>query len=183
MNARRRNLFHLILVGLSLAAMQSVLADENKTVMGPSNIYLYDGANALMAGDGESGVRLTLQGLEHAQGLREKRIGHSNLCAGFLLINEPEQALEHCNWVLQRDSTHWRTYNNRALVYMRLERYTEAEEDIRKGQELRPNSRKLKIVKGMYLDETQPVTPNVEVDDRRDTTEKIGNASDADSGD
>lgn len=183
MNARRRNLFHLILVGLSLAAMQSVLADENKTVMGPSNIFLYDGANALMAGDGESGVRLTLQGLEHAQGLREKRIGHSNLCAGFLLINEPEQALEHCNWVLQRDSKHWRTYNNRALVYMRLERYTEAEEDIRKGQELRPNSRKLKIVKGMYLDETQPVTPNVEVDDRRDTTEKIGNASDADSGD
>ena len=50
---------------------------------------------------------------------------------------------------------------------MRLERFAESEEDIRKGQALRPNSEKLKIVKGMYLDETQPVTAKIEVDERR----------------
>ena len=183
MNAGQITLRKLVLVSLSLVVVQAVLAEENKTVMGPSNIYLYDGANALMAGDGDKGVRLTLRGLENAQGLREKRVAHSNLCAGFLLINEPDKALEHCNWVLERDPSHWRSYNNRALVYMRLERFDEAEADIRKGQELRPNSKKLKIVKGMYLDETQPVTPKVVVDDRRDKADDFSSEPNADSDD
>jgi hypothetical protein len=56
---------------------------------------------------------------------------------------------------------------------MRLERFAEAEEDIRKGQALRPNSKKLKIVKGMYLDETQPVTPKIEVDERRKVDDDV----------
>lgn len=159
-----------LLAAVLLVMSQAVASDESKTVLGPSNIFLYDGANALIAGDGEKGVRLTLQGLEVAQGESERKAGHSNLCAGFLLINEPERALVHCNWVLDRDSSHWRTYNNRALVYLRLERFDESEEDIRKGEALKPNSRNLKIVKGMYLDETQPVMPMIEADDRRNAT-------------
>ncbi|MGB5332482.1 MAG: tetratricopeptide repeat protein [Woeseiaceae bacterium] len=164
----------LLLLWLLLAAPPAATSEEAKTVLGPSNVDLHDGANALMAGDGEEGVRRTLRGLELANGARELFIGHSNLCAGFLLTNQPAQALVHCNWVLERDDRHWRTYNNRALVYMRLERYEDAEEDIRKGQELRPNSRNLKIVKGMYLDETKPVTTKIEVDDRRSATEEPG---------
>ncbi len=171
-----------MLVGLLLSALPPAFAEESKTVLGPKNIFLYDGANALMAGDGEEGVRLTLLGLEQAQGSAEKRTAHSNLCAGFLLIGQAETALVHCDWVLERNSRHWRTYNNRALVYMRLERYAEAEEDIRKGQELRPNSKKLKIVKGMYLDETQPVTPKIEADDRRVTSEQPEDATNGDVG-
>lgn len=166
---------------LSVAALAT--AEESTTVIGPSNIYLYDGANALQAGNGEAGVRLTMQGLEHAQGFREEKTAHSNLCAGYVLTNQLELALPHCNWVLERDPKHWRTYNNRALVYMRLERFAEAEEDIRLGQELRPNSTKLKIVKGMYLDETQPVTPKVEADDRRSTIEEPGTKPNGDVGD
>ena len=162
-----------LLLALLLAASPAAISDEGKSVIGPSNIDLYDGANALMAGDGEEGVRRTLRGLELANGARELFIGHSNLCAGFLLTDQPAQALVHCNWVLERDDRHWRTYNNRALVYMRLERYEEAEEDIRKGQELRPNSKNLKIVKGMYLDETKPVRTKIEVDDRRSATEEL----------
>lgn len=170
----------VLLAALLLAASPAAISDESKTVIGPSNIDLYDGANALMAGDGEEGVRRTLRGLELAQGPRELKIAHSNLCAGYLLINQPETALVHCNWVLERDDTHWRTHNNRALVYMRLERYEEAEDDIRKGQELRPGSKNLKIVKGMYLDETKPVRTKIEVDDRRSATEEPGDEQQAD---
>lgn len=159
---------------LLLAGLPAAASEEAKTVIGPTNVDLHDGANALMAGDGEEGVRRTLRGLELAQGAREEKIGHSNLCAGYLLINELEKALMHCNWVLERDDRHWRTYNNRALVYMRLERYEEAEEDIRRGQELHPKSKNLKIVKGMYLDETKPVRTKIEVDDRRSATEELG---------
>lgn len=171
MNVRRKTSISVAIVSSSLLFAMLSMAEESKTVLGPSNIFLYDGANALMAGDGEEGVRLTLLGLERANGNREEKTAHSNLCAGYLLMDQPEPALVHCNWVLERDATHWRTYNNRALVYMRLERFVEAEDDIRKGQELRPNSRNLKIVKGMYLDETQPVTPKVEADDRRSASE------------
>lgn len=164
---RRKKFLNCLSVTLLLASSPATSTEQSKTVLGPGNIYLYDGANALMAHNGDEGVRLTLLGLQFAKSHREEKIAHSNLCAGFLLINQPETALEHCNWVIERDEGHWRTYNNRALVYMRLERFAESEEDIRKGQALRPNSEKLKIVKGMYLDETQPVTAKIEVDERR----------------
>lgn len=172
---RRSKLCNILPVTLLLAATPAISDEHSKTVLGPDNVYLYDGSNALAAGNGEDGVRLTLLGLQTAKGFREEKIGHSNLCAGFLLIDEPTTALEHCNWVIERDAMHWRTYNNRALVYLRLERFDEAEEDIRKGQAIRPGSEKLKIVKGMYLDETRPVTEKIEVDERRtagDDTEK-----------
>lgn len=165
---RRHNTIILtLLITLMLASSPATSSEESKTVIGPDNIYLADGANALLAGDGEKGVRLTLLGLQTATGTLQKKNAHSNLCAGYLLLNQLETALEHCNWVLDLDPEHWRTYNNRALVYMRLERFEEAEEDIRKGQAIRPKSEKLKTVKGMYLDETQPVTPNIEIDERR----------------
>ena len=152
---------------LVLVSVQAIAAEEAKTVLGPRNVHLYDGAQALMAGKGEEGVRLTLLGLGSAMGAREKKAAHGNLCAGYMMINQPEQALVHCDWVLERDPDHWKTYNNRALVYMKLGRMEEAEADIRRGQEINPKSRSLKIVKGMYLDETEPVTPQVEIDDRR----------------
>jgi len=139
----------------------------SKTVIGPSNAYLFDGANALLAGDAEEGVRLTLRGLEFAHGRREEKAAHANLCAGFLMSGQPETALVHCNWVLEVDEFHWRTYNNRALVYLTLERFDESEADIRRGQELRPKSETLKEVKGMYLDVVEPVDEKITIDDRR----------------
>ncbi len=161
---------NLILLAITILAAVQVYADdeaEAKTVIGPRNVYLYDGANALMAGNPTEGVPLTLKGLEFAHGLHEKKIAHANLCAGFLLLGQAETALEHCDWVLERDSNHWRTYNNRAIVYLRLERFEESEADIRKGQELNPRSEKLKEVKGMYLDEVEPVDEKITIDDRR----------------
>jgi tetratricopeptide (TPR) repeat protein len=161
---------NLILLAITILAAAQVYADdeaESKTVIGPRNVYLYDGANALLAGNPTEGVPLTLKGLEFAHGLYEEKIAHANLCAGFLLLGQAETALEHCDWVLERDSNHWRTYNNRAIVYLRLERFEDSKADIRKGQELNPRSEKLKEVKGMYLDEVEPVDEKITIDDRR----------------
>jgi tetratricopeptide (TPR) repeat protein len=154
---------------LWLAAVQAQSDDkvQSKTVLGPSNIFLYDGANALLAGDAEEGVPLTLKGLQVAHGQREQKIAHSNLCAGFLMLGQAETALEHCNWVLEIDPYNWRSYNNRALAYLQLKRYEESEADIKRGQELNPRSEKLKEVKGLYLDEVEPVDENITIDDRR----------------
>lgn len=139
----------------------------SKTVIGPSNLYLFDGAKALIAGNAEEGVKLTLRGLEFAHGQREVKNAHANLCAGFLLLGQAETALIHCDWVLEVDEYHWRSYNNRALVYLDLERFEESEADIIRGQELRPRSETLKEVKGLYLDEVEPVDERITIDDRR----------------
>lgn len=161
--------FWIVFVTLFLLLAYSQLAaeGESKTVLGPRNVPLAEGADALIAGDGEKGVRLTLRGLDLAQGERERKVGHANLCAGYVMTDQPLTALQHCNWVLERYPEHWRTYNNRALAYLRLERFDESRADITRGQELSPGSRNLKIAKGMLLDETDPVTPNIEVDERR----------------
>ena len=160
----------LLLAAIALLAT-SANADEepdSRTVLGPRNVYLYDGANALMAGDAEEGVSLTLRGLQMAQGGRERKIAHANLCAGFMMLEQPMTALEHCNWVLERDPYHWRTYNNRALVYLDLGRFEDSEADVKRGQELNPRSENLKEVKGMLLDEVAPVEEKIVIDDRRD---------------
>lgn len=181
MDMRKKHRGHSCVLAVFLAVSLPALAEEPRTVLGPRNIYLYDGANALIAGDGEEGVRLTLQGTALAHGQREEKSGHANLCAGYVMINQPEKALGHCDWVLERDASHWRTYNNRALAYLRLGRFDESNEDIRKGQALRPNSKTLKIVKGMYLDEIQPVTPHVEIDERRSASPTTDDELEADS--
>ena len=152
----------LLLIGPQLAAQETA-----KTVIGPRNVYLADGADALLAGDGERGVRLTLQALQYAHGARETKFAHANLCAGYAMLDKPLTALEHCNWVLERDPNYWRAYNNRAIVYLKLGRYEESEADVARGQALQPRSNNLKIVKGMLLDETHPVTEQVEIDERR----------------
>ncbi len=160
----------LTLLTMTLFAAVQVNANEDvssSTVIGPRNPFLYDGAHALMANDAEEGVRLTLIGLKMAQGNRELSTAHSNLCAGFLLLGQAETALEHCDQALEIDATQWRTYNNRALVYLRLERFDESEADIKAGQELNPRSEKLKEVKGLYLDEVEPVEEKITIDDRR----------------
>lgn len=152
--------------------------EESKTVIGPRNAYLSDGADALLAGNGEDGVRLTQRGLEFAHGNREKKLAHANLCAGYVMIGRFRTALEHCNWVIERDPYHWRTYNNRALAYLRLGWYEESEADIARGQELQPRSAKLKIAKGMLLDKTDPVTEKIEIDERRSAMDEEMDDSD-----
>lgn len=159
-----------VLAGLMLLAWASLAApEESKTVIGPRNIALAEGAEALLARDGEEGVRLTLIGLKTAQGSREKKAALSNLCAGYLMIDQPRTALEYCNEAIEQFPDFWRAYNNRALVLLRLDRFEESEADIRRGQELRPSAETLKIAKGMLLDETDPVRGNIEIDERRNS--------------
>ena len=159
----------LLLVWSSAGAQGAGASLEGqKTVIGPRNPFLADGASALVSGDAERGVALTEKGLAIAQGAFEHKAALSNLCAGYLLVNKPKQALEACNQVLAEDPDFWRAYNNRALVYMELGRYAESEADIKRGQELRPKSKNLKLTKAQLLDATDPVVPTVEIGEEFD---------------
>ena len=171
----------MIIAGLLLAAQNAVAQrtgadspENSKTVIGPRNPFLAEGADALLRGDAELGVKLTEKGLAIAQGRVEHKAALSNLCAGYLLVKQPEKALRACNDVLELDPDFWRAYNNRALVYLELGEFEKSRADVRRGQELRPTSKNLKLTRGMLLDATDPVVPTVEVDERRKADEDGG---------
>jgi len=138
------------------------------TVIGPRNIPLHDGAQALLAGDIEEGVRLTHQGLEFAQGNREHEAAFSNLCAGYITLGKYDEALKYCNTLLQRNDKSWRGYNNRAVVYIQTKQWKKAEQDLIRGEQLNPGAHTMKVARSMYMDAVHPVRPEVEIDDRQD---------------
>lgn len=159
----RRTLWLLILIGVTSQAQ------DNSTVLGPSNVALQDGANALRAGDAEEGVRLTLLGLSQASNSRERQTAQSNLCAGYALLGRYQEGLSYCDAVIGANDRHWRALSNRALIYIKLRRFEEADADLTAGEAISPNSNTLQAVRKMYLDATNPVAPSVVIDDRRDT--------------
>ena len=146
-------------------------AQEARTVIGPRNADLAAGADALLAGDAAEGVRLTLKGLQSAASVRDRKTGMSNLCAGYVLLDDLDSALDYCNRVLELDDKHWKAYSNRALVYVRMKRYEKAEADLQRGEAIAPNARTLRAVRAMLLDAIEPVAPNVVIDDRRQPPE------------
>lgn len=163
-----RILFLVVLLGVCAGSAAYGQEHEHaRTVIGPSNIDLADGAQALLAGDAEKGVRLTERGLKMATNDRERVAGNSNLCGGLIMLERYGDALEACNRALAIDDGHWRAYCNRALVYIRTSRFDEAGRDIASAEAIRPNARWVKAVKAMWLDATDPVRPSITIDDRR----------------
>ncbi len=156
----------VVLVSGCLAS--AALAVENtRTVIGPGNQALYDGARALIEGDGEVGVRLTLEGLARVTSDRERIKAWANLCAGYLLLDQLDTALQYCDRVIELSDRHWRSYSNRALIHVRLGRYAEAERDLGFAEAIAPNASTVKRVRALLLDAVEPVTPRIEIDDRR----------------
>lgn len=137
-----------------------------KTVIGVRNMPLKSGAEALLAGDYEEGIRLTHLGLTQAFGVREEEAALSNLCAGYLQLEEYDTALQYCEMLLARNDEHWRAYNNRALIYMKTKQWDKAEADLIKGEELNAGAHTMKLARAMYMDAVHPVSPEIEIDDR-----------------
>ena len=147
---------------------------DSRTVLGPGNALLADGAKALLAGDAEVGVRLTLAGLDLPATDRDRRAAWSNLCAGYVMLDQLDDALPWCNRAVAAGGS-WRAYSNRALLHVRAGRYDAAAADIAEADELvadRP--RKLREVNALLLDKTHPVRPRVSIDDRRKRTDDDG---------
>jgi tetratricopeptide (TPR) repeat protein len=136
----------LFALGLLVAAtwpclpVRSAEHAGSKTVIGQTNSLLADGAAALEAGRIEEGVRLTLEGLKVAVTARENAAGHSNACAGYVLLKHWAEALAQCNAALQLDTSNWRTYNNRASIYVEKGLYDLAMHDLEAGLALAPGA-------------------------------------------
>lgn len=137
------------------------------TVIGPKNPDLQKGSELLLAGDARRGVDLTLAGLKMAQGGREEEAALSNLCAGYIMLEEFVEALKYCELLLARNDRSWRGYNNRAVIYIATEQYEKAHRDLVRAEELNPGAPTLRVARAIYLDAVNPVAPQVEIDDRQ----------------
>ena len=81
----------------------NVRANESKTIIGPSIAKLQDGANALLAGNAEEGVRLAMIGLKHVASRCDRQTALSNLCAGYIMLEQLDTALKYRNRVLEEN--------------------------------------------------------------------------------
>ena len=143
------------------------LANDQRIIVGDGNPNLAEGARQMIAGHDEKGVELTLLGLQVANGKREEEIALSNLCAGYTNLGDYERALKYCEVLLARNDKSWRAYNSKALIYINTKQYDQAESALVKGEAINPDARSLKIARALFLDATQPVVPEIEVDDRQ----------------
>lgn len=148
----------------AIALATSAVATEtatSRTVIGPRNLPLHDGAVRLQAGDGEEGIRLTRQGLALAQTDRERGAAYSNLCAGYILTKDYEQAIAYCNRALIVDDRDYHAYSNRALAHFYRKEYESAQRDVGDGLAINPHSTSLRKVRMMIEDVLNPVEPGV----------------------
>lgn len=157
----------VLMACLAALAAGAAVANEARTVIGPSNVALAEGAAALMAGDAEEGVRLTERGLSMATSHRDRLAGWTNLCAGYVMLNRLDEALEFCNQAIEADPEHWRALSNRALVYLFKDEFDLAGRDIARAEAIAPRARIPREVRAMLRDAMDPVVPTVTIDDRR----------------
>jgi tetratricopeptide (TPR) repeat protein len=142
---RRVALFTALLAAASAVngEVRATEPSQSATTIGPLNPALADGATALDAGRIEDGIRLTLEGLKLPTDAYDKAAGYSNLCAGYAMLKQWDEALPHCNTSLTINKNNWRTFNNRAAIYVAKGQYELAIADLRAGLEIAPNSRTL----------------------------------------
>jgi tetratricopeptide (TPR) repeat protein len=126
-------------------------AASSSTIIGPDNPLLVDGALALEAGKADEGIRLTLEGLKFPSPPHDTAAAHANLCAGYALLHQWDEALAHCNTAIALDQGNWRAYNNRAAVFTARGLYDQAIADVQSGLKLAPDSvtlqKSLKIIR------------------------------------
>jgi len=133
-----------LLCAQAAVAADAVPASHSTTVIGMMNPLLAEGSEALERGRFEDGIRLTLAGLEEPATERDQAAGHSNICAGYAALKRYAEALEHCNRALELDPGNWRTYNNRAAVFVGLKQFDLAMTDVNAGLEIAPESATLR---------------------------------------
>ena len=114
-----RALVLIVIAGMWFMPESIAGEPPSKTTLG-GNEALVAGSRALMVGNYEAGIRLTLRGLKSENSRLRRARALSNLCAGYTGTREHDKALEACNQALEINSVNWRAYNNRALALIGL---------------------------------------------------------------
>jgi tetratricopeptide (TPR) repeat protein len=161
-----RNLLVGTAMGLVTALVVAQPGDrnDNSIVLGGSNPSLEAGALALLSGDYDEGIRLTLDGLDDRSISQENRAsGLSNLCAGYAAKQLADTAIRYCTESLAVRRGNWRAFSNRSYAYWIKGMYSEAQFDLDAASALSPRARQIAQIRGM-INEARLV-PNIVMED------------------
>jgi tetratricopeptide (TPR) repeat protein len=133
-----------------LAALASALVSQDtpaevstptgsRTVLG-HNALLAEGSLALLNGQWEKGIDLTLMGLKDPLSNEDRAAGYANLCAGYIALKQFERALGSCDRSLAIVDNNWRAWQNRAAANLSLGRIDESMRDIERGLAINPDA-------------------------------------------
>jgi tetratricopeptide (TPR) repeat protein len=162
----------LCIAGLSFSASAGEVSTTDRgTVLGPENPDLTEGASHLRLGRPETGIKLTQRGLLQATTTKQQYIAYSNLCAGYILVDDLHKAIDYCDRALLLNDRNHHALSNRALARFYLKEYELAKQDVAAGMEIAPYSRSLKRVGQMIEDVLNPVSPQVTIEHSQDDGE------------
>jgi tetratricopeptide (TPR) repeat protein len=136
----------MVVIGVALLSNPASHADDTGITIIGVDPNLSKGADALKFGNYDEGIRLTLEGLRSAVRPFDRVGALSNLCAGYVGIEDFESALRYCNDALRMDDGNWHAYNNRSLAYLGLGDIDAAQRDLEKGLEINSDAQTLKEV-------------------------------------
>jgi len=139
----------------------------NRSVVGVDP-DLSDGAMAIRMGSYEEGIKLTERGLKGAPNKRDRAAGLANLCAAYVGLEKPDDAIERCNQSLALNANNWRTYSNRAAAFTIKGLYSEALFDLDAATAINPRSRNLKLLREI-LNERR-LRPKIIMEDHQPTS-------------
>jgi tetratricopeptide (TPR) repeat protein len=136
-----------------LAALASALVSQDtlaeapppsgsRTVLG-HNAMLADGSLALLNGQWEKGIGLTMMGLKDPVSNEDRAAGYANLCAAFIALKQYERAIENCDQSLAIADTNWRAWQNRAAANLQLGRIDDSLRDLERGLAINPDAQAL----------------------------------------
>lgn len=157
----------IILALMAFCFSHVSIAQKSRVVDGPSNMNLYDGANAIQAGDPAEGVRLTLAGLKEAKSAYEFMTAYTNLCAAYVLLGDMKKAIVNCDKAINQNDRNAVALTNRALAHLYSGQLDAAEADLQRGLSINPRGGKLKRVKQLIQDAKYPVEPQIVIEDRK----------------
>lgn len=147
-------------------AASSWAQPDSRTVVGPRNPLLAEGADAIRAGQYDEGIRLTTLGLENEPVTTAARAGAlANLCAAYAGKGDADAAIEHCNASIELSQHNWRAYSNRAYAYWLKGMYDEAARDVETAAAIAPDAKQVVQIRGMINE--RRLAPSVTIEDRR----------------
>jgi tetratricopeptide (TPR) repeat protein len=156
MNVAHRAALTLLAALASALVCKDTLAEAppptgSRTVLG-HNAMLADGSLALLNGQWEKGIDLTLMGLKDPVSNEARAAGYANLCAAYIALKQFEHALQSCDRSIAITDTNWRAWQNRAAANLHLGRIDDSMRDIERGLAINPNAPELQqtlaIVRG-----------------------------------
>jgi tetratricopeptide (TPR) repeat protein len=143
MNVAHRAALMLLAALASALVCKDTLAETpppgSRIVLG-HNALLADGSLALLNGQWEKGIDLTLMGLKVPVSNEDRAAGYANLCAAYVALKQYQRALDHCDRSLAIADNNWRAWQNRAAANLQLGRIEDSLRDIERGLAINPDA-------------------------------------------